>query len=50
MTVLVVGARGDVGASTGGKPVPVSHVVPEVTGRPGLTYGQWASDHAADFR
>jgi uncharacterized protein YbjT (DUF2867 family) len=37
-------------ASTGGKSVPVSHVVPEVTGRPGLTYGQWASDHAADFR
>lgn len=37
-------------ASTGGKQVPVSYVVQEVTGRPGLTYGQWASDHAADFR
>jgi uncharacterized protein YbjT (DUF2867 family) len=31
-------------------PEPVTSAVPEITGVPGRTYREWASDHADDFR
>jgi uncharacterized protein YbjT (DUF2867 family) len=31
-------------------PAATSAVVQDVTGRPGLTFAQWAADHAGDFR
>jgi uncharacterized protein YbjT (DUF2867 family) len=33
-----------------GTPAPVSAIVEEITGRPGLTFAQWAEDHADQFR
>lgn len=33
-----------------GADVPISPDVEQVTGRPGRTFAQWATDHAADFR
>jgi uncharacterized protein YbjT (DUF2867 family) len=32
------------------EPEPVTHTVAELTGRPARTFGEWAIDHAADFR
>jgi uncharacterized protein YbjT (DUF2867 family) len=32
-----------------GRPTQISHDVECVTGRPALSYAQWAADHAADF-
>jgi hypothetical protein len=31
------------------RPAPISPAVREITGRPGLTFAQWAADHAGDF-
>ncbi|MEU4344596.1 hypothetical protein AB0H00_25585 [Nocardia sp. NPDC023852] len=31
-------------------PPQVSTIIEEVTGRPAHTFGQWAKDHATDFR
>ena len=33
-----------------GGPAPTSTITDDVLGRPGLTFAQWAADHAADFR
>jgi uncharacterized protein YbjT (DUF2867 family) len=32
-----------------GKPVPVNHVVEELTGRPALSFTDWLHDHSDDF-
>ncbi|MFI7131531.1 NAD(P)H-binding protein [Nonomuraea sp. NPDC050153] len=32
------------------RPTPATDTVEKVTGRPARTYGQWARDHAGDFR
>ncbi|WP_214411037.1 NAD(P)H-binding protein [Sphaerisporangium fuscum] len=32
------------------RPTPVTDTVQKVTGRPARTYGEWARDHAGDFR
>jgi uncharacterized protein YbjT (DUF2867 family) len=37
-------------AAADGKPAPVLNTVQDVTGRPGRTFAEWATDHAADFR
>jgi len=37
-------------AAGNGTPAEVSTIVPEITGRPALTFAEWAVDHAADFR
>ncbi|MFI6521834.1 NAD(P)H-binding protein [Spirillospora sp. NPDC050679] len=37
-------------AGTVDRPRPVSPEVERITGRPGLTFAEWAADHAADFR
>jgi uncharacterized protein YbjT (DUF2867 family) len=33
-----------------GTPAPVSAIVEEITGRPGLSFARWAEDHADQFR
>ncbi|MFE9427494.1 NAD(P)H-binding protein [Kitasatospora sp. NPDC006697] len=40
----------DYQAATVGTPAQVSTVVPELTGRPGLSYATWVAEHAAAFR
>ena len=37
-------------AAADGVPAAVSSAVPEITGHPARAFGQWALDHAADFR
>ncbi|MER6079455.1 NAD(P)H-binding protein [Streptomyces sp. NPDC001833] len=37
-------------AATVGVPPEITGTVEEITGRPARTFGQWAADHAADFR
>jgi uncharacterized protein YbjT (DUF2867 family) len=33
-----------------GRPAEISREVERITGRPGRTFAQWASEHAADFQ
>ena len=51
-TVPAVGVDAILGSWEAGRhaPAPTSAVVEEVTGRAGLTFAQWAADHAGDFR
>jgi uncharacterized protein YbjT (DUF2867 family) len=51
-TIGPAGASAILGSWEAGRPGPAatSAVVREVTGRAGLTFGQWAADHASDFR
>jgi uncharacterized protein YbjT (DUF2867 family) len=51
-TVPAVGVDAILGSWEAGRhaPAPTTAVVQEVTGRPGLTFAQWAAGHAGDFR
>jgi hypothetical protein len=40
----------DAWAAALGQPAVVTSTVAEVTGRPALTFAEWAADHAAAFR
>ncbi len=50
MPELAANAIMTVWAAGVGQAAQVSTLIPELTGKPARTFGQWAEDHAADFR